>query len=117
MASVNEIFDDPLAGFKVSEGSVMTVARSVTARITLFIGAAEWAQIFDKLCAQACDLPDYPEYFTNELLYEYRKAKGPDEAFEKFVLRLWVRRSIRLCGVDKSLDLLTAIIENRRARG
>lgn len=118
--NVNSLIDDPLAGCDESmqvAGNMDTMARSIIARLELFHTKEKCEKIRLLITKEALASGiNQSEYFINELLFEFRSAKGTSVAFEKAVLNSWVAKVISKHGPDAGLDFFNVVRINREAR-
>lgn len=119
--NVNTLMDDPLAGSVVAEmadGPYNTFLGAVQTRLRLLTSTQFTNEITDTIFEEFRPIRKiHRDYFVNELLYEFRLAKGnQDPAFENAVMKNWVAKIISKKGQDAGLDFLNLLKHNREKR-
>jgi hypothetical protein len=120
--NVNQLIEDPLAGYSVilkEPGNFETFRKSVEMRLSLLTGDTTTKIL-------SCDIENEslnPEvkkisqiYFVNELLYEYRCARGTTPDIEHRILMRWIKKVMKSHGEDAGLDLYNYVTRNRGDR-
>jgi len=112
---------DPLAGFlPVVQlyNNASTLIESIVLRLAVCSSRKQSSLIREQLRKESNEIGfDKNAYMINELLYEFRLAKGKvDLTFEGVVVNNWVAKIISKKGEDAGLDFLNTLKANREKR-